>query len=602
MELDSNHGVSPPSRSPLQAGAGGLSPTPELMHEFFGDAYDIPALVDPPTVEPDLEPLPTLEPDLTCLAMLENKFSSPTFSEIMGDHIFLPPLGQRTPSPTFSDIMKGPVYLPMNEQRNRSPTLSEIMGEILSADAPSPIYPEPPSLSTDPVIPYSTDIPWLPEDDFNTMLQLEPKRTMVNRPTALQMNLPSQHLPNIPAANPNFLLYGSSGRYSTPARKVIRVRSDSFDPEENALSSSESEAEGSNQTRGPEPFKAPYSTRPNPPIMPTEARPSTAVSILREKPRRDPVKPWVKDHAVKGLNGRAAMIANYKPEEYYTPLPRTPASWDVFEYTSEGELQPNRFYTVEEIEHYLFSPHHRGLIIWIQKNPSDSARRYPTKTSSRCRFKECFAIHKTINQGQYRVCFDEQTYRNANTDPQHNAGYVHLYCLEKHLDFPAICAQLDVRAENRHLPNEPNGTNRMLMTSERERSAARKFIDRCKQSGPPPDYPSHQMPNRPHEGTLTHLLASSKVNSGYVNYMGNRAASTIPGHLGNLEIYAVERDKTRRFGTQKQKKPKPASRKRAREEEEDSEGEFVVVAQPKKGRRRGTRRSPRFMSSSDNED
>lgn len=631
-ELDSITESSPPSGSPLQAGAGGLSPTPDLMREFFGDDYDNPDLVNPQTVEPDVEHVSTLESDHIDLPTQENNPQSPTVSEIMRDPIFLLITEQGNVSPTLSEIMGDPKSLPMAEQRNASPTfsdimrnpvnfspiepeplsptLSDIMRDVMLADPPNPVYPEPPSLLTDPVVPYSTDIPWLPEDDFNFMLQLEPKRVMVNRSTALQMNLPSRRLPNIPTANPNFLLYGSAGRYSPSSTRVVRSRADSFDPETNALSASESETAGPGQTREPNPVRALVSTRTTRQTKPTEARPSTATLVSRNIGKRDAAKPWVRDHAVKGLNRRTAVIVNYNPEDYYNRLVRTPASWDIFRYTPYGELQAGRFYSVEEIDQYLFSPHHRGLILWLQKNPADSARRYPTKTSARCRFEECFAIKNCINQGQYRVAFDEQSYKEADTDPQHNAGYVHLYCLEKHLDFPDICAQLDVRVEDRDLPDEPEGKNRMLMSSDLERSIAKKFVIRCKRSGPPRSYPSHQMPDRPHEGTLTHSLSVAKMQTERAKDRRTRAArgikaSMISEHLGNLEIYAVERDKSRRLVNQNQKEAAPVSRKRARveeeESEEESEGELIVVAPAKKGRRTRRRRR-RSMSSSEYED
>ncbi|KAL9120772.1 MAG: hypothetical protein Q9187_002670 [Circinaria calcarea] len=637
-ELDPPNESSPPLGSPLQAGAGGLSPTPDLMRELFGDDYDNLELVNPQTIEPDLEHVSTLESDPIDLPTLENNPQSPTFSEIMRDPLFLLIAKQRSASPTLSEIMGDPVCLPMAEQRNASPTfseimrnpvyfppidfspieqkplsptLSDIMREVMLADTPNPVYPEPPSLLTDPVIPYFTDIPWLPEDDFNFMLQLEPKRVMVNRSTALQMNLPSRRLPNIPTANPNFLLHGSTGRPSPSSTKGARSRADSFDPETNALSTSESETEGLDRSRKSKPVKALISTRTTRLTKSTDARPSTATSISRDAGKRDAAKPWVREHAVKGLNCRTALIVNYKPEDYYKALVRTPASWGAFRYTPHGELQAGRFYSVEEIEQYLFSPHHRGLILWIQKNPSDSARRYPTKTSARCRFEECFAIKNCINQGQYRVAFDEQSYKEADTDPQHNAGYVHLYCLEKLLDFPDICAQLDVCVEDRDLPDEPEGKNRMLMSSDLERSVAKKFITRCERTGPPPGYPSHQMRNRPHEGTLTHSLSVAKMQTESARDRRSREARGLKGsmiseHLGNLETYAVERDKSRRVVNQNRKEAAPVSRKRARAEEEDegSDGEFIVVAPAKKGRltRRTRRRRYYYTSSSDDED
>ena len=284
--------------------------------------------------------------------------------------------------------------------------------------------------------------------------------------------------------------------------------------------------------------------------------------LKREGFGTDPSKKWVKLNPTKGLNLRASKIATYDPEEHYDPLPKAPDSWACFKYEYDGELQERAFYTVRQMQKYLFEhylhrateshdPKDGGLILWIQKVPADSARRYPRESSPRCRFKSCCATNNTINQGQYRVAFDEQSYKDANYDPMINAGYVHLYCLEKFLDFPLICQMLDVRAEDRRLPNEPSGKNRMLMSSDQERDGARKFINYCKRKGIPAGYPNHNMPNRPHEGTLTHMLAlQKKVNErGAVlkqQHKRGLKSSIISEHLGDLELEMATRTSVRK--------------------------------------------------------
>ena len=40
-----------------------------------------------------------------------------------------------------------------------------------------------------------------------------------------------------------------------------------------------------------------------------------------------------------------------------------------------------------------------------------------------------------------------------------NAGYVHLFCLERFMEFPDICSKLGVRAEDRVLSLESHGKN-----------------------------------------------------------------------------------------------------------------------------------------------
>ncbi|MCJ1256230.1 hypothetical protein MMC24_004051 [Lignoscripta atroalba] len=328
-------------------------------------------------------------------------------------------------------------------------------------------------------------------------------------------------------------------------------------------------------------------------------QPRAPLGIVREQAGREEAKPWVKTNPSKGMNRRTTKIADYKPEEHYQPLPNTPDSWSCFEYTSHGELKPNRYYTAQEIEHYLsshplhntnagYDPKSSGLVLWIQRNPADSARRYPTKDSSRCRFINCFGSRNTIGQAQYRIAFDEQYHKDANHDPQHNAGYVHLYCIEKLLDFPQICARMNVQAEDRTLPNEPNGRNRMLFSTGQELDIAKDFITTCQQRGTPEGYPHHHMANRPHEGTLVHKLAAAKLQHQPQAIQKQRVArgekdSMVSKHLGNLEIEATERDKTRKYDNQNWKGPKPGSkrkrgrgragskRRRGRQESDDEE-------------------------------
>ena len=330
----------------------------------------------------------------------------------------------------------------------------------------------------------------------------------------------------------------------------------------------------------------------------------TAELLKREKFGNDPSKKWIKLNPTKGMNVRAAKISSYNPKNYYNPLPEAPKPWACFEYENDGELENDTYYTVKQIEKYLFDhplhhatenhdPKEGGLILWVQKVPADSARRYSTPHSSRCRFQKCFATNNTINQGQYRVAFDEQSFKNANYDPMHNAGYVHLYCLEKHLDLPLICQMLDVRAEDRVLPNELDAKNRMMMSTEQEQAAARKFIKYCKKKGVPVGYPNHKLPNRPHEGTLTHKLAlTKKVNErgAVLRQQSQRGlrSSIISEHLGNLEVETKTRNAVRRAAADKAWESIKASSsfpdqtkgsKRKRKDEDDDEGQ---ASSPKK--------------------
>ncbi|KAL8696799.1 MAG: hypothetical protein Q9201_007472 [Fulgogasparrea decipioides] len=267
------------------------------------------------------------------------------------------------------------------------------------------------------------------------------------------------------------------------------------------------------------------------------------------------------------VNPRTTAIHHFDASQVYTPLPTTPANWSIFQYTPNGELQPGRQYSAPEINEYLFNhplhtlpngtyaPKHGGLRLWIQRNPSDSARRYPSAQSNRCRFAGCFATNNVINQGHIRVCFDEQSGRSENGgnqdhNPFHCAGFVHLNCLERYLDFPHLCATLPIMAENRYLPREPMSRNRMLLSPESNAHIVSAFIRDCETgNGVLQGYPRRA---RPHEGSLAWRLMSNKVEEERCVFerqreeRGGVKGSQLTVHLGDLEQESRVRDLTRK--------------------------------------------------------
>lgn len=186
-------------------------------------------------------------------------------------------------------------------------------------------------------------------------------------------------------------------------------------------------------------------------------------------------------------NKRTENIARFDSDRYYLKIPMTPAAWGpinkqtgeyLFQYSDYGELTPGKTYSRQEIRYYLANhPLHNSLsngrvdtkksklTLWIQHAPADRGGVYPNKElSSKCRFKECPVKNRTISKGWLRVCFDEQ--RNpsvVSSNPYHNAGYVHLYCLEEWLDFPQICKDFRVLPDTRTLHE---GKNPMAITKE----------------------------------------------------------------------------------------------------------------------------------------
>ena len=263
----------------------------------------------------------------------------------------------------------------------------------------------------------------------------------------------------------------------------------------------------------------------------------------------------------KQLASRASRQTEYDAEAHYTPLPYVPQSWGCFRYTRFGELQPGDTFTVAQILHYLTNhPNHtdpsRQLMLWIQRLPADSKLRYPNgKLSHRCRFEACPGEFNLINQGHYRVAFDELTHSHPNHNPMHNAGYVHLFCFERFLDFPELCKFLDIRVETRTLPNEPKGRNGMMFKTSAEVWLAQAFIETCRKDLTPDGYPHCSLPNRPHEGTLTHRLTVKKLEGETTHERAAREKrgggdSVVSGHLGDLEKEARARSVTRQLVNQ----------------------------------------------------
>ena len=184
----------------------------------------------------------------------------------------------------------------------------------------------------------------------------------------------------------------------------------------------------------------------------------------------------------------------------YKPLYIAPGNWDIFGYNSFGELEAGRTYSAQEIVRYLYSnPQHHvgetynpklgGLTLWIQRTPQDSTVGYGHTKAGLCRFKDC-EHNKVIKAGEIRVAFDELTKYIPNLNPKHNAGYVHLCCLEKKLDFPMLCKDLEVKPEDRVLPLERKQKNPMIMQNRMELDHVQRFINFCNENGRAPlSYP-----------------------------------------------------------------------------------------------------------------
>jgi hypothetical protein len=205
-----------------------------------------------------------------------------------------------------------------------------------------------------------------------------------------------------------------------------------------------------------------------------------------QKPKHSSFNPEVRiNKTTKGLTTRTAKINDYDPRAnyIYTPHPLGTlaephgAPWkgrythrykdsSLKEYDGGDEIAiyelENREMSASEIEDFILNYPRKGkLTLRIQVAPGDSGRRYRSG-ADKCRFENCpnrkGGVPATIKHGWYRVAFDERG--DEKYDPfAANCGFVHLYCLERFLDFEYICRKANVIVDFRNnMPTEPNNT------------------------------------------------------------------------------------------------------------------------------------------------
>ncbi|KAE9379067.1 hypothetical protein N431DRAFT_326531 [Stipitochalara longipes BDJ] len=313
-------------------------------------------------------------------------------------------------------------------------------------------------------------------------------------------------------------------------------------------------------------------------------------------------------------NKRTENINAFNPSEFYSPLESRPASWgsinpdtgdQLFQYTEHGELNPLHSFTVGQIIEYISEhPLHSsrgsrrsGLKFWVQTVPADSGRRYPDKNSDKCRFADCPDPHRTIRKGEFRIAFDEQSTR-GKTDPFHTAGYVHLYCMEKFLDFPQICKDFNVLPDTRALRE---GKNRMAINRDHESMPAivQEFIGYSKPW-------SHfgmkgQRPEEYYEYTLSSVLTDehlAKQPRHLSKIRELRGGNHLDIHRNNLDIRVANASKLK---TNKKlgldiPLPKPQQKRKCETEEESVLDNNILESSPRTQRFKNSSTIPRPIS------
>ena len=286
-----------------------------------------------------------------------------------------------------------------------------------------------------------------------------------------------------------------------------------------------------------------------------------------------------------------------------------------------SELDPSRLFSPEEIKRYIFNhPLHQGhanlkgsqLKLRVHKTPASSAKRFPN--GLRCRFEDC--PMRTINQGQLLIVADELSVRHPDHDFFLNAAYFHLYCIERFLNFPEICAKLNVSAEGRDARKEKNRKNRFRLGLGEEEKVVQDFVEANGSSNsqstsnirriggnpwvahlPKPVkewLPSPDQSSLPYKGTLSHQLVLTKLHyggRGRINLRKNREykagyeGANIIRHFGDLSKEAELRQYSRTHKNQNQLKPDPKTQRwyradDAEEEEQQSEPSRPQMHQP----------------------
>lgn len=350
-------------------------------------------------------------------------------------------------------------------------------------------------------------------------------------------------------------------------------------------------------------FQSPQITQPLVEEQPPAKKRKVEVPEEVVRPTKIPGKSWIKPNATtQGKNNRSKNIRDCDPSEFYSPLAEAPQSWGIpnrtgqvpFQYNKEGELNSHIKLTAEQMKEFLhnhpghyatgeFNTKQSGLTLWVQSVPSDSAARYPHQASDKCRFADCPVRNGTIHKGHYRVALDEQSSDPVVTDPFLNAGYVHLFCLEKFLDFPYICANFNVQPDDRQLPE---GRNKMAITRDHVemRRLVRRFVRNAEKEFANPTLEAKVYS---YENTLSYRLTAKHLELEPANrqIMRNKRgpnANSIDKHMNNLDIFTSSNDIRRqakghvtvRMPTQAQSK-----KRKAIEVEEDLDAEFVIDEQ-----------------------
>ncbi|OHE91947.1 hypothetical protein CORC01_12735 [Colletotrichum orchidophilum] len=349
--------------------------------------------------------------------------------------------------------------------------------------------------------------------------------------------------------------------------------------------------------------------------------PSSSYITPAQTPLRDPTTPIVNGKVLQRIP-KPAKAKDIDVSDWYDPHPEAPAPWGgmdptkpMFQYNKEGELLPTLRFTREQILYYIRERKQRNLplTLWIQNVPHGCKRRVGDDRLRACRWSGCPAYKGTILKGFWRVCFDERPDTSGKQhDPYHNAGYMHLWCLDRCFDLFEIAEAFGLKPDTRHFVKEAR--NPMAMTRDHDELVMEFEEWRTSQETAYMEWQQASEANRRRGAPVQNRQVSKEAKLWYVlttkhlaletpvrnNMRMKRNGISIDKHKGDLDWYVakVSEKKLNRRGQYvvdsddedanetQASMARPGIDKRKREDYEDDEDDSISQAQRATGNKR----------------
>lgn len=248
------------------------------------------------------------------------------------------------------------------------------------------------------------------------------------------------------------------------------------------------------------------------------------------------------------------------PERLYKPRPQ-PKEWSLrsaagvpghtFRYTKAGALDGSITFNASLFWHFmrqhplntqggrLLPKESQKLVLYLQVTPTQQYHRYADPRDAKCRFENCPSPFRTIRRGFLRVAICEEPLAGIDYDPYHNAGYMHLWCLEQAVDLAQLAHHFRFQIDERRFILEQKNHMRLdcwkgpvvYMANAWLEYEVGLFRSRL---------PQVETRRRAETDQLGYLLTKTAVESDAVSRQQMRDLRgnfSLDKHLGNLELY-----------------------------------------------------------------